>query len=58
MGIRAVEEFQEKFEAYQNSATDVTVLPAFIPRGGFALSLGGSRCDAADFGKEKGIALA
>ena len=34
MGIRAVEEFQEKIEAYQNSETNITVLPAFLsPKG-------------------------
>ena len=58
MGIRAVEEFQEKacpeergIEAYQNSETNITVLPAF-------LSLGGFTGPAAEFCKEKGIALA
>ena len=51
MGIRAVEEFQEKIEAYQNSETDVTVLPAF-------LSLGGFTGPAAEFCKKQGIATA
>jgi len=49
MGIRAVEEFQEKIEAYER--TDVTVLPAF-------LSLGGFTGPAAKFCQEKGIATA
>jgi len=58
IGSREVEEFQEKIVAYQNSATDVTVLPAFFPRGGFALSLGGFTGPAAEFCKQKGIATA
>jgi len=49
MGSREVEKFQEKIEAYER--TGVTVLPAF-------LSLGGFTGPAADFCKQKGIALA
>jgi hypothetical protein len=51
MGIRAVEEFQEKIEAYQNSFPSKTILPAF-------LSLGGFTGTAYKFCQEKGIATA
>jgi len=51
MGIRAVEEFQEKIEAYQNLFPNITVLPAF-------LSLGGFTGTATEFCQKQGIALA
>lgn len=57
MGSRAVEEFQEKVEAYASRKRDeelfpnITVLPAF-------LSLGGFTAPAAEFCKKHGIATA
>ncbi|MGB0384574.1 MAG: hypothetical protein ACPGWR_07095 [Ardenticatenaceae bacterium] len=51
MGSRAIEEFQEKIEAYQHFFPDVTVLPAF-------LSLGGFTAPAAELCKKHGIATA
>ena len=51
MGSRAIEEFQEKIEAYQQAYPAVSVLPAF-------LSLGGFTGPAADLCKKQGIATA
>jgi hypothetical protein len=51
MGIRAVEEFEEKIEAYQNSFPSKSVLPAFLSLGGFTRT-------ATEFCKKQGIATA